>query len=237
MRLKRRVLSIAALLLLVAAAYVIELAIPKHDYFIDRIGTVQHQRLLDSRSSESIEATVQIRSSTGLEVTMRVLRPGGAAGRKMPLLLIIGGQRTGKDAVDLVGKPSGIVIAALDYPYTRKRPLADIWDSVSLVPDVQQAFLDTPPSLCLALSWLLQQPWVDPERVELAGLSLGVPFAAVAGAVDARFSRVWLIHGGGDNLSWVMHNTRDDIRNETLRKLAARTLLFLTYGKSFDTGR
>ena len=38
-----------------------------------------------------------------------------------------------------------------------------------------------------------------------------------AGALDQRFSRVWLMHGGGDNVSWVSHAGRKHIENETLR--------------------
>ena len=48
----------------------------------------------------------------------------------------------------------------------------------------------------MALDWLLTLPWVDRERVELVGVRLDVPFAAVAGALDPRFRRVWLMQGG-----------------------------------------
>ena len=85
-----------------------------------------------------------------------------------------------------------------------------------------------------ALSWLLEQPWVDPERVELVGVSLGVPFAAAAGGVDERFSRVWLIHGGADNVAWVKHVARKDVPNDLLRGIVARTALFLVYSSSLE---
>ena len=89
----------------------------------------------------------------------------------------------------------------------------------------------------MALDWLLQQPWADEQRIELAGVSLGVPFAAPAGALDTRFSRVWLLHGGGDNVEWVAGNLYGQIESDLLRRLVARTALFAVYGNSFDTRR
>ena len=75
------------------------------------------------------------------------------------------------------------------------------------------------------------------DRVELVGVSLGVPFAAPAGALDQRFSRVWLMHGGGDNVHWVAGNLHDEIESDLLRQLVARIALFTVYGNSFDTRR
>jgi fermentation-respiration switch protein FrsA (DUF1100 family) len=61
-----------------------------------------------------------------------------------------------------------------------------------------------------------------------------VPFTAVAGAIDERFSRVWLLHGGAENLPWVMHLGRRYIENEFLRGIVARGALLLVYGNSFE---
>ena len=58
-----------------------------------------------------------------------------------------------------------------------------------------------------------------------------------AGALDARFSRVWLMHGGGDNVHWVAGNLHDEIESDLLRQLVARIALFTVYGNSFDTRR
>ena len=60
-----------------------------------------------------------------------------------------------------------------------------------------------------------------------------MPFTAVAGALDRRFTRVWLLHGGAVNLPWVMHVGRRYVENEFLRGLLARTALFLVYGNTF----
>ncbi len=238
MRLHWRIASIITALLLAAiGAYSIELAIPKHDYFAERAGTLQSSEIIGSDDSVAISETLRLEASTGLRVDMRLLRPAAAEGQKVPLVLVLGGRRTGKDAVELVGEPKGIAYAAIDYPHDSDPALDEFWTSAAGLYAVQQAFIDTPPAVSLALSWLLRQPWVDQEHVELVGVSLGVPFAAVAGAIDKRFTRVWLMHGGGDNLSWVMHLARDQIENDTLRNLASRAALFAVYGNSFDTAR
>ena len=233
---KRRVVSIAFLLLIAAIGlYWIELATPKRDFFIERKGVLLRSDRAVSAEVGEIHETLELESSTGLVVEMRVLRPADEADRKYPLLLMVGGHRTGKDAVDLVGVPQRIAYAAIDYPYRGSHSLDGFWQSIAAAPKIQDAFLDTPPALSLALDWLLDQPWVDVRNVNLVGVSLGVPFAAVAGGLDTRFTQVFLLHGGGDNLSWVMHAGRNSIENETLRRLAARGALLLVYGNSFDT--
>ncbi len=238
MRLKRRIVLLTAAVLVTAiGAYSIELAIPKHDYFLERAGSLARHELVATDTAVALRQTVHLESSSGLSVDMRVLRPADTAGRKVPLVLLLGGYRTGKDAVDLVGEPRGIAWAAIDYPYHGNQSLSEFWASVAAIPAIQRAFLDSPAAVSLALEWLLQQPWVDTTNLELVGVSLGVPFAATAGAVDKRFTRVWLMHGGGDNGTWVMHNARDLIANKALRYFVSHGTLFLVYGNSFDTKR
>jgi hypothetical protein len=231
----RVVLGVALAMLVTVVTYVAELAIPKRDYFIERRG-----ELIAAESDNVLEqgvvmSAVRLRASSGLEVAMRVVRPEVEPGDKLPVIVMLGGEGTGRNAVDLVGRPDGVVYAALDYPYEGDQELDAFWESIAAIPGIQQAFLDSPPALSLAVDWLEQQDWLDPGRVELVGASLGVPFTAVAGALDTRFSRVWLLHGGARNFPWVMHVGRRYIENEWLRSIVARSALLLVYGASFDT--
>jgi predicted dienelactone hydrolase len=217
-------------------SYDVYLGVPRHDYFIERAGDVVSAQNRTFSDSAGQHAQLRLVSSTGLAVDARILRPADG-GERLPVLLLVGGHRTGKDAVERVGRASDIAFAAIDYPYTGEASPDGLWQSLATVPHIQRAFIDTPPALSLVVDWLLEQPWVDPERIELVGASLGVPFAAAAGAVDTRVSRIWLLHGGGDNLSWVAHAGRKHIENTTLRRLAARFALFMVHGASFDTPR
>ena len=231
----RRILLVVGLALVaIIAIYSVELASPKRDYFVERAGRIDDARVVATRVDRGYSETLHLVSTSGLEVDLRVSRPAGEITGRLPVLILVGGHQTGKDAVDLVGTPEGMVFAAIDYPYAGSQSIDGLWQSVRAVPQIQRAFIDTPPALSLALSWLLEQPWVDPGRIELVGVSLGVPFAAAAGGVDERFSRVWLIHGGADNVSWVRHAGRKAIPNDTLRGIVARAALFLVYGRSLE---
>ncbi len=225
----------AGLIIVAAALYWLELAIPKRDYFIERRGTLATADVTEASSDGVVQKLVHLESSTGLTVNMRVVRPETAPGQTLPVIIVMGGEGTGKDAVDLVGEPQGVAYLALDYPYEGDQELDAFWESLAAIPGIQQAFLDSPPAMSLALDWALRQPWVDPENVELVGASLGVPFTAVAGALDTRFTRVWLLHGGAKNVPWVMHVGRRYVENEFLRGLLARGALLLVYGNSFET--
>ena len=164
---------------------------------------------------------------------MRVLRPA-AWDAPMPVILLIGGHRTGRQAVDLLEEPGPLVVAAVDYPVddTGLRSLADFLIHQRRV---GQGLLDTPPALSLAVDWLAGQPWVDPERIEIAGVSFGAPFAAVAGAVDPRFRRVWIVHGAADNRRWIEHNLAPHVEQEWLRGPVAWLLHLVAYGPSLRT--
>ena len=232
----RKILLIAlAGLCAVIGAYVVELAIPKHDYFIERRGVLTDQDVIESSQDGVVSKRVRLESSSGLSVDMRVVRPKTAPGETLPVIVVMGGEGTGKDAVDLVGAPQGVAYVALDYPYEGDQELDAFWESLTAIPGIQQAFLDSPPAMSLAVDWAEQQSWFDPDDVELVGASLGVPFTAVAGALDSRFTRVWLLHGGAENVPWVMHVGRRYVENEFLRGLLARLALLLVYGNSFET--
>jgi dienelactone hydrolase len=140
---------------------------------------------------------LRLRAASGLAVELAVKRPVEDLPRRRPLVVLLGGFETGRDAVDLVADPRGVVLAALSYPYPGPPPAHGVRGVLAL-PQLRAAILDTPPAVLLALDYLLQQPYVDGRRVELVGVSLGAPFAVVAGALDPRFRRVWSVHGAGD---------------------------------------
>ncbi len=240
----RRLFATAALALTLLGALwlalqVADMRTEQRAYFLERRDALASAESFaeEPESGEFIDTTVALAAANGLRTAMRVRRPAGAATTRLPVLLMLGGHRTGKDAVELAGTPDGVVYAAIDYPYEGSHRLRGLGEILPAVPEIQRAFLDTPPALSLALDWLLAQPWADPSRTELVGVSLGVPFAAVAGALDERFRRVWLIHGAGDNRVWLQHNLREDFPVDWQRRLVTGLLYTLIYGESFRTGR
>ncbi len=229
---KKRIIRIVLLILVLGiAGYTVELAIPKHDQFIERAGNVDTSAIEALVSATTIDEFVSLQSTSGLTAELRVRRPVGD--EPVPVLLVLGGFNTGKNAVELAGVPNGVAFAALDYPYDGEESISGFYGTLRAIPDVQRAVLDSPAVLLLAADWLDAQPWV--ERIELVGASLGVPFTAVAGALDERFARVWLLHGAGDNGAWIDWAARREIDSEFMSRIAGRSVLFLCYGNSFDT--
>ncbi len=237
--LRTTLLSLGALLLLVtllALVWVLDLTRPRHAHFTERQGALVEASVAPAvRETQAYSSkAVRLVADTGLAVDLRVLRPADAAG-PLPLMVVLGGHRTGRDAVDLIGDPGHVIVAALDYPYHGPSSIRTLGEFLRALRLLQQGLLDTPPAVSLALDWLTQQPWVDGSHSELVGVSLGTPFVAVAGALDERFRRVWIIHGGAGNQGWIEYNLGSRVASAFWRSVTARVLHLLAYGSTFDT--
>jgi dienelactone hydrolase len=177
--------------------------------------------------------SVRLTATSGLTVDLLVRRAQADAGRRLPLALVLGGHRTGRDAARLVGNTRGAVVAALSYPYSGDgRP--DALTFVRDIPRIRRAFLDTPPAIMLALDYLLARDDVDPRRVEAAGVSLGAPFVSIASALDNRVTRVWAIHGSGGSYRPLEQNMRQSISFAPLRFVAASIANVIIAGPRLD---
>ena len=208
---------------------------PREEWFDARQGTLVAATPESEVSSNDVVAkSLELHSDSGLRTTMRVVRPANPP-TQLPVLLILGGHRTGSDAVDLLGSATGRAIIALDYPYDGPQRVRGLLPTLSILPGIRQAFLDTPPSISLTLDWLAQQPWADRERIFLVGASLGVPFAATAAARDERISGLMLVHGAADNRLWLEANIARRMDRAWLQPALATILHWVAYGPVFDT--
>lgn len=240
MVMKRLLLAFGVLWLALFAAgvwWLADHARPRHDLFVERRG-----HAVEAELGAPLEETggftsqfVRLRADSGLVVDARALRPASQDG-PLPVVVLLGGYRTGHDAVDVIGHPGSMVIVALDYPYRGEFAMGSAGEIFSTVREVQQALLDTPAAISVVLDWLQTQSWADTNRAELIGISFGTPFVAVAGALDERFRRVWIIHGGAGNRGWIEHNLRKRVSSDWARPLVASLVHLLSYGNSFDTG-
>jgi hypothetical protein len=239
-RTRRRLILACALAVAVVAAAFLGLRVwllrDPTPYFLARRSRLV-SATVESRAREGayVVERLRLRAASGLSVEMAVKRPAENGSRR-PLVLILGGMETGRDAVDLIGDTRGTVVAALSYPYRDVRLLHGA-RVVAEVPAVRRAILDTPPAILLALDHLLAQPYVDPRAVELAGVSLGAPFAVVAGALDARCRRVWSIHGAGDLAGLLDAGLSRSIRWAPLRGAVAALAYALGAGPSIAPER
>ena len=182
--------------------------------------------------------TVHLTAASGLKVAVSVKWPAddaGAGGRR-PLILLLGGHRTGRDAVNLVRDTRGTIVAAMSYPFAGNARVKGL-GVLPEIPAIRGALLDTPPALMLTLDHLLSRPDVDAAAVELVGVSLGAPFVCIAGALDTRVSRVWSIHGAGDPRALLDHNLQRHIPFGPARAVLASTAYLLINGPNLAPER
>jgi dienelactone hydrolase len=239
----RRGLRLLALALLLGAGGVLALVYDAHRdraaWFAARVGRVDlvERRPVEAPPGVSGEA-VRLRSSTGLAVELRLLRAPHVPGAALrPAAVILGGHRTGRDAVELVGDPGEVVVAALDYPLEGDDRIKGLRAILESLPRIRRALLDTPAAAALALDWLATEPGVDPARIELLGVSLGGVFAPVAGGISPRAARVWLVHGAGEPRAWLDHGLRRKVGFAPLRWAAGSLAFLLARGPAFAPER
>ncbi len=166
----------------------------------------------------SIFRRITLHSNSGLKVKMTTRNPQKPTAQGHPLVLILGGIRTGRDAVHLVSQQP-IILAAISYPGHDK------WAQEGMkridVRQYQQTVRDTAPAVLLALDYLLAQESVDKQQVELVGISLGAFFVSIPAALDRRVTRTWLVHGAGEPEKVMEHKLKGRIKTALLRKLVA----------------
>lgn len=165
---------------------------------------------------------VRLTTTGGLAVDLTVKRPADDSANleRRPVVLLLGGHRTGRDAARLIEDTRGTIVVALSYPFggnDRAKGLSVVKE----VPNARAAILDTPPAVLVALDWIAQQPWADTSRVEIVGVSFGAAFAVIAGALDDRIRRVWSIHGAGNPYLLLRTNLEPYVPTAPLQSMVA----------------
>ena len=237
MRMRRRLAHIViTLTALCLVGGVLVLLRDPRPHFVARRSTLAAAVEESSMENGYVLTSVRLTATSGLAVDLLVRRAQSDTGRRLPLALILGGHNTGRNAARLVGNTRGAVVAALSYPFAGN-PRPDAITFLRDIPRIRGAFLDTPPAIMLALDYLLARDDVDSARVEAAGVSLGVPFITIAGALDHRFTRVWAIHGSGGSYRPLEQNMRGTISFAPLRFIAASIANVIIAGPRLDPAR
>lgn len=213
----------------------VESSRPLDDWHRQRHGDVVETgiepRMLDDGQ---LSEFVTVRSDSGLEANFRVLRDPAPASA-LPVLIVLGGHETGSRAVELFGRVGGKAVVAMDYPYAGESKIRGLRAFIENLPAMRRAMRDTPVAVLLAVDWLLTREWADADRIVLAGVSLGVPFAAAAAAADERIASLVLVHGAADNQAWFETNVARRLSSESLVRPVATLLNWLAYGPAYDT--
>lgn len=209
--------------------------LPRDDWFTQRQG-----RLVEASAERSVTPhgqlteKVVLTSDSGLEVLLRLIRDEEPQSER-PVLVVLGGHRTGSDAVDLFGDVGDRVVIGVDYPYDGPEKVRGLRQVLGTIPLARRAMLDTVPAVSLALDWIRSQPWADADRVIVVGASLGVPFAATAAARDERIRGAMLVHGAADNRLWIEAQLARRVETQALHYPLSVLLHWLAYGPALDT--
>ena len=211
-------------LCIVVPCYLVWLVLPDlsdpSNEFYQRKGLLQSIDIeREWQDGNSIFRHITLNSNSGLKVKMTMRLPLERTEKGLPLVFILGGERTGRDAVHLVSQQQPVILAAISYPSHEN------WarEGVKLI-DIrpyQQTVRDTAPAVLLALDYLLAQESVDEQQVELVGVSLGAFFVGIPAALDKRVTRTWLVHGAGEPEKVIAHKLKERIKIVFLRKAMA----------------
>ncbi|HEX5077058.1 MAG TPA: hypothetical protein VFW03_27865 [Gemmatimonadaceae bacterium] len=233
-RATRGLVAVGLLAAVVAfGAYLLRDPLPHFRERRSRLARVESGEPLDSAGYRL--TTVRVVATSGLAVELTVRRPLADTGR-LPLAVILGGHYGSRRAMRFLGETPGVMVATLSYPYGGD-PRPDALTFLRDIPKIRAAFLDTPPAVMLALDYLASLPDVDPTRIEAVGVSLGAPFMCIAGALDRRFARVWVLHGSGGSYVPLEANMKRNIRFAPLRIVAAGLANVIIAGPKLDPVR
>lgn len=141
--------------------------------------------------------TVRLRGGAGISVTASLRTPVGDP-RRYPALVVLGGLRTGRGTIEYLDRTPGLVLLCLDYPYEGKREGLTVTEFVRALPAIRRAIVETAPAVMLGVDYLLARDDVDPDRIVLAGGSLGALFVPAAAALDGRIAAAAILFGAGD---------------------------------------
>ncbi|MEM1154578.1 MAG: hypothetical protein AAGI44_10575 [Pseudomonadota bacterium] len=146
--------------------------------------------------TDSTLTEMTLTSSSGMQVQLALRRPDQPLPGN-PVMVLIAGQESGRAAAMMFPETHGVAVAALSYLYQGSDEFSRMGIAMDLH-KIQQAILDTTPAVMLAIDYLYDQSGLNPQSVELVGVSFGAFLASVPAALDERISRLWLIHGAGD---------------------------------------
>ena len=209
--------------IITAFVYVPVLSNPTKNYF-DRKGEIVSSVVNRQwKRHDSLYSDITINSKSGLEVKLLIRRPIVQQEKLLPAVLLLGGLETGRKSCELIPNIGQIICASISYPrYTPKR-----YSGINFfyrMHEVQETIKDTPPAVGLATDYLLQKKYIDKQRLEYIGVSLGAFFISVPAAMDSRIARVWLVQGAAKPITVIEHAFLSHIDSERMATIFAHLI-------------
>lgn len=104
-----------------------------------------------------------------IRITLSLPDPTPAA--RLPVVVLLGGLRTGCENISYVKAPGRNVLVGFEYPIPRK--VERSWSLPFKLSELRRQVLSVPGQVVALLEWLHAQPWADPVRGSVIGVSLG----------------------------------------------------------------
>lgn len=200
-RLRRVLIVLICLCMLAAALYLTGEWYRRRDYrgrFCAMRGRLTAVQVTDDeRRDGHLFQSVELRNERGIAVSACLKAPIGD-GERYPVLVILGGLRTGRKTIDYLNGTSGIILFTLDYPYEGKTENLKFLEFARSLPRIRRAVLETVPAIMLGIDYLLTRDDVAPGKIILTGGSLGAIFTPAAAAADERIAAAVMLFGAGD---------------------------------------
>ena len=207
----------AKLLILIGTVFIILIVIIviyiKKDYmnfFIKgKTAIVETKENLIQSHNESFFSELYFKDNKDVEYYCYLRKPQRYEGKKIPALILLGGLVTGKNVINLVAdveEINRVVIISMEYPYTGKKKFKNGLEMLYHYPEIKRGLNHSIWGIMHIVDYLYKHPWIDKERIFLAGASFGAFFAVVAGAADERIAAVLTCYGGGDIRSLMAYN-------------------------------
>lgn len=221
----RLLIGISVILVLLIISFAVILIVPAISdpsaTYIDRKGRIVAVQKTDEWKDQNAHFyDLSLHSSSGLDVDISVRIPLNTTSPR-PLAIVIGGYRTGRHGIKIISESHNVIVATLSYPYHGDKKVNKD-NFIKNLGHIRQAFADTPPAILNAFDYLRNQPYVDPEKIELVGVSLGAFLIGIPGALEPRIKRVWLVQGAADPAAIFEDRLTEKITFTPLRRIIAK---------------
>jgi predicted peptidase len=177
-----------------------------HDFYCRR-GTFSQATIIPAGVDSLTEKSwLTLENTDGFRIECGMLSPRDTS-RRYPVIIVLGGEETGKNVVDYARGIRNVIIASPDYGYRKKEDYS-IVEFLADVPGIRNALLDVIPSVMLLTDYLFRRSDVDTTRLVLVGYSFGAPFIPCIAAHDRRAVAAVMVYGGGGLRTLIRHNVR-----------------------------
>lgn len=135
--------------------------------------------LIDKGGEHRVLSDITLAAPGEMPVRFTISLPETPPDEVLPLQIVIGGLRAGRENIERLPAPIGDnAVIAFEYP--ERDAIRDKTRSVpGRVLSIRNGAMATPRQLVAILRWASEQPWADAKRMSLLGYSLGSFFVPV----------------------------------------------------------